>query len=271
MHSSTIAFKTSTIHYSYGGDGKNLLLCFHGYGESEKSFHFLEKYLPPSYFLIAIDMPYHGETVWKEGMNFTMDDLENIILVLQDKHNFLGQPFSMLAFSMGGRIALSILQRKQQQVSRLILLAPDGLVINFWYWLSTQTHLGNKLFLATIHKPGWFLKMVKLSNRLGLLNQSIYKFVDHFLHDKKKRKQLYLRWTCFRKIKPDLAKLKESISQYKIPVHLVYGKHDRIIVASRGEKFKTGIEPYCTLESLNCGHQVLHEKNIDVILRYLPH
>jgi len=150
------------------------------------------------------------------------------------------------------------------------LLAPDGLKLNFWYWLSTQTRLGNKLFLATIHKPGWFLGMIKLMNRLGLLNQSIYKFVDNFLHDKKKRKLLYLRWTCFRKIRPDLDRLKDCVTQHKIPVHLVYGKHDRIILASRGEKFRTGIEPYCTLESLNCGHQVLHEKNIDVILSYLP-
>jgi len=270
MHSSTIAFKSSTIHYSYNGQGKNLLICFHGYGESEKSFHFLEKYLSQVYFIIAIDMPYHGDSIWKEGMNFTMDDLENIIESLQQKHNFSGQPFSLLAFSMGGRIALSILQRKQQQISRLVLLAPDGLKLNFWYWLSTQTRLGNKLFLATIHKPGWFLGMIKLMNRLGLLNQSIYKFVDNFLHDKKKRKLLYLRWTCFRKIKPDLDRLKDCVTQHKIPVHLVYGRHDRIILASRGEKFRTGIEPYCTLESLNCGHQVLHEKNIDVILSYLP-
>ena len=270
MHSSTIAFKSSIIHYSYNGQGKNLLICFHGYGESEKSFHFLEKYLSQVYFIIAIDMPYHGDSIWKEGMNFTMDDLENIIESLQQKHNFSGQPFSLLAFSMGGRIALSILQRKQQQISRLVLLAPDGLKLNFWYWLSTQTRLGNKLFLATIHKPGWFLGMIKLMNRLGLLNQSIYKFVDNFLHDKKKRKLLYLRWTCFRKIRPDLDRLKDCVTQHKIPVHLVYGKHDRIILASRGEKFRTGIEPYCTLESLNCGHQVLHEKNIDVILSYLP-
>jgi len=270
MHSSTIAFKSSIIHYSYNGQGKNLLICFHGYGESEKSFHFLEKYLSQVYFIIAIDMPYHGDSIWKEGMNFTMDDLENIIESLQQKHNFSGQPFSLLAFSMGGRIALSILQRKQQQISRLVLLAPDGLKLNFWYWLSTQTRLGNKLFLATIHKPGWFLGMIKLMNRLGLLNQSIYKFVDNFLHDKKKRKLLYLRWTCFRKIRPDLDLLKDCVTQHKIPVHLVYGKHDRIILASRGEKFRTGIEPYCTLESLNCGHQVLHEKNIDVILSYLP-
>ena len=270
MHSSTIAFKSSIIHYSYNGQGKNLLICFHGYGESEKSFHFLEKYLSQVYFIIAIDMPYHGDSIWKEGMNFTMDDLENIIESLQQKHNFSGQPFSLLAFSMGGRIALSILQRKQQQISRLVLLAPDGLKLNFWYWLSTQTRLGNKLFLATIHKPGWFLGMIKLMNRLGLLNQSIYKFVDNFLHDKKKRKLLYLRWTCFRKIRPDLDRLKDCVTQHKIPVHLVYGKHDRIILASRGEKFRTGIESYCTLESLNCGHQVLHEKNIDVILSYLP-
>jgi hypothetical protein len=109
-------------------------------------------------------------------------------------------------------MALSVLQAKRNW-SRRDFAGTRWLILNFWYWLSTQTIFGNKIFAATIHNPGWFLSMLKLFNRLGVLNQSVYKFVNHFLHDKQKRKQLYLRWTCLRKIRPDLAIIKQIISK----------------------------------------------------------
>lgn len=270
MQSSTIIFNSSIINYSYGGYGKEMLICFHGYGESERSFHFLEPPLAVSHTIISIDLPYHGNTQWNEGMNFQPTDLIQIIESLMKKHGAGKTYFSLIAYSMGGRIALSLLQQMPDRITRVVLLAPDGLKLNFWYWLSTQTWLGNKLFVATIDNPRWFLYMLRLVNSMGLLNQSIYKFVHHFLHDKKMRKQLYLRWTCFRKLRPDLSKLKKIITRNKIKIHLLYGIHDRIIRSERGEKFHKGIEPYCSIELLQSGHQLLAEKNTAAIIKYLP-
>ena len=57
------------------GTGNKLLLCFHGYGEDAYSFSFLEKHLGETYSLIVIDFPFHGKTVWKDGLLFTANDL----------------------------------------------------------------------------------------------------------------------------------------------------------------------------------------------------
>lgn len=269
MNSSTISFKSSAIHYSHGGHGLQPLICLHGYGETEYSFHFLEKHLADAYSIIAIDLPYHGKTQWNEGLNFERSDLVSLIELILEKQGFANKPFSLLAYSMGGRMALTILQEIPHHINRVILLAPDGLKINFWYWLSTQTWLGNRLFAATINNPAWFLWALRLLNGAGLLNQSVFKFVQYFLHDKKMRKQLYLRWTCFRNLTPDLVIAKKIITGKKIPIHLVYGKYDRIIRSERGEKFRRGIEAFCSIELLNCGHQLLHEKNAIPISNYL--
>lgn len=269
MNSLTIPFKSSIVHYSYGGHGVQPLICLHGYGETEYSFHFLEKYLADTYTIIAIDLPYHGKTQWNEGLNFEKSDLVSLIESILEKQGFVSSPFSLLAYSMGGRMALTILQDIPNRINRVVLLAPDGLKINFWYWLSTQTWIGNQLFAATIHNPAWFLWTLQLLNKAGLLNQSVFKFVHYFLHDKKMRKQLYLRWTCFRNLTPDLVKLKKIITEKKINVHLLYGKYDRIIRSERGERFRRGIELYCSIELLNCGHQLLHEKNVIPISNYL--
>ena len=269
MHSSSILFKKSVIRYTVGGMGSQLLLCFHGYGETGQSFHFLENYISHQYKIITIDLPYHGNTKWEEGMHFEIDDLIQIIETLFQKENINGQNFTLVGYSMGGRIALSLLQYLSSRIGRLILIAPDGLKINFWYWLSTQTRIGNTLFAATIHNPRIFLILLHWVNRIGFVNQSIYKFVNHFLHDKMKRKQLYLRWTCFRKYKPDLKKIKKIIAERSIPIHLLYGIHDRIITPARGEDFRKHIESHCTIELVNSGHQLLQENNAAAIVQYL--
>jgi hypothetical protein len=43
-----------------------------------------------------------------------------------------------------------------EQIEKLVLLAPDGLKVNFWYWLATQTWLGKNSFCFTMKHPGWF-------------------------------------------------------------------------------------------------------------------
>jgi pimeloyl-ACP methyl ester carboxylesterase len=271
MHSSFVSFKSSLVHYSFSDGHSNPVICFHGYGESEFSFHFLEKKIAKDCVLIAIDMPYHGKTDWKEGLEFTISDVITIVHAILKQRGFATPVFTLLAYSMGGRIALSLLQQLPAQVRTVILVAPDGLKVNFWYWFSTQTWAGNKLFLATVNHPQWFLGFLKLANKAGLLNRSIYKFVGYFLNDRDKREELYRRWTCFRKLRPQLTVIKTLIRQHKIATHLIYGLHDRIILPSRGEKFRNGIEEFCSIDILESGHQLLQEKNAAALLQYLPH
>ncbi|MCB0741141.1 MAG: alpha/beta hydrolase, partial [Chitinophagaceae bacterium] len=77
------------------------------------------------------------------------------------------------------------------------------------------------------------------------------------------------RWTAFRKIKPQLAIIQEKIKQRQTPVRLVYGKHDRIILSSVGEKFKKGIDKECNITILDAGHHLLQEKFTKEILSAL--
>lgn len=244
-------------------------MCLHGYGESQQSFHFLEKYLASDYTIIAIDFPFHGETQWEEGMLFTTNDLLAIADSLRSKHGDETSRFTILGFSMGGRIALQLLQAIPEQIDKVILLAPDGLKVNFWYWLATQTYIGNKLFAFTMKHPGWFFFFLKAGNRLGLINQSVLKFTRFYIDDISARRQLYERWTCMRSIKPDLTLIKKIIRTHQIPVRLLYGRYDRIIRHERGEKFRDGIESLCTLQIIQAGHQVLQEKHVSQIIQLI--
>jgi pimeloyl-ACP methyl ester carboxylesterase len=266
-------YKSSAINYYCYGNGPNQMVCFHGYGEEADVFDFLEKYIGDQYTVYAIDLPFHGKTEWKEGLDFSPEDLllivERIVPGNSQKLETRNHKLSLMGFSLGGRMALRLYQSIPGKIDQLVLLAPDGLKVNFWYWLSTQTWLGNKFFAFTMRKPGWFFWFLKLLNRLKLVNASIFKFVNFYIGNKEVRTLLFNRWTTLRKIKPDLKKIKTEIVQYRTRVRLIYGKHDRIILSSVGEKFRKGIESHCDISVIASGHQVLHEKHAADIMRSL--
>ena len=268
-------YKNSTIGYYRFGTGPKPVVCFHGFGEDASLFVFLNKYAGNQFTFYSIDLPFHGQTEWKGGLTFDIADLRQIVEEILDQNSLRLQPLNgkptLLGFSLGGRMALSLYEVMPEKIEKLILLAPDGLKVNFWYWLATQTWLGNKFFALTMKKPGWFFGLLKLMNKLKLINASIFKFVKHYIGDTEVRRLLYARWTTLRKLTPNLHIIKNQIRENKTPVRLIYGKHDRIILSAVGEKFKRGIEEHCTLSVIHSGHQVLHEKHIEEILPALLH
>jgi pimeloyl-ACP methyl ester carboxylesterase len=256
------AYKKSIICFSRTGSGPSVIVCLHGFGENRKSFDVLENILCQTHTLLSIDLPFHGDTEWNEGLLLTQEDLLEIIGLGFEKSGFDRHiAFSLLAYSLGGRIAMSLLQMIPERIERLVLLAPDGLRVNFWYWLGTQTWLGNKLFFSTMQQPAWFFAMANFAHSAGLLNKSIVKFIHYYLDDKEARLLLYKRWTALRKFKPDLHAVKKNIANLKIPVRFVFGSFDRIILDKRSNFFKTDRANVKVLV-LQAGHQLLREKHV---------
>jgi len=262
MHHQLLSYKESLISYYRFGSGGIPVICFHGYGQNAGAFAFLENEAGSQFTFHAIDLPYHGETAWKQGLNFSLDDLWQILSLMP--FDIESKPV-LLGFSLGGRVALSLYGSQSGAFRKIVLLAPDGLVVNPWYWLSTQTFAGNRLFRFTMKHPAWFFLFLKGMNKTRRLNASVFKFVKAYIGDPSLRLSLYQRWTVLRKLKPHLALIKSQIRKHKTPVKLLYGKYDRIILSSRGEKFVKGIEEYCEIEILHAGHQVLQPRYASVI------
>ena len=267
MQSGYLSFHSCTIHYLKWGNGKKLLFGFHGYGETASHFGFLADQLRNEFTTVAIDLPFHGETKWTDAA-FDGKKLKAIIIALAEQERLSLDIVYLAGFSLGGRIALSLFEEMPHRVKKLVLLAPDGLKLNFWYWFSTQTFIGNKLFRWTMRSPGWFLGMLRIGNKVSIINKSIYKFVEYYIHDKQVRQELYDRWTSMRKCRPDLENIKLHLQENLASVKLLYGKHDRIIVVAPAEKFIDGLKNG-ELQILDCGHQVLHAKNASAIVQAL--
>jgi len=263
-----ITYKNSLISWYRFGSGSQPVICFHGYGENGSYFNFLERQAGGQFSFFAIDLPFHGKTEWKEGLDFKWEDLRDIINQIL-AGQFSDSNITLLGFSLGGRIVLRLYQAIPDRIEKIVLLAPDGLKVNFWYWLSTQTWIGNKIFYFTMQNPTWFFGFLKFFNWLGIVNTSIFKFVKYYIDNKTVRHELYNRWITLRNLRPNLSKIKSLALQHKTTFRLVYGKHDRIILSGHGEKFRKGIEAYCSVSVIESGHQVLHEKHVNDILSQL--
>jgi len=269
MQSHFLAYRSSRIHYQLAGKGKQLLIAFHGYSDSSHSFDFLEDHIEDDFTFIAVDIPFHGKTDWKEGLTFEPVELIEIIDAISKGFPQMHSKIYLLGFSMGGRIALSLLQMIPAKIDKIILLAPDGLHISKWYWLATQTGLGNALFRFTMKYPGWFFGMMHIGAKIKLISPGVYKFSLSSLHDKELRESLYIRWTAMRRFTTNFKKIKTLVSINKIPMRLIYGEYDHIIRKQGGQKFRIGIEAYCHLLILPCGHHILQEKNLQAIVRLI--
>ena len=256
METHFLPYRNSTIHYQKRGTGPEWLFCFHGYGELGSSFRVFETLLGHTYTLISIDFPYHGDTDWQEGLLFDISDLIQIIDLIKPKDRL----FSIMGYSMGGRVALQILQTIPHQIKKLVLIAPDGLHKNIWQWLSTKTTLGNRIFDFTMCNPNWIMRLLPFAVKLGLFNKNRLKFVHYYLDDAEQRSLLFKRWTTMRKFSPNAALVKQSILKNKISVNLVFGKYDRIILAKHGFHFSKNVEIFVTVTQLEAGHQLLKEK-----------
>ncbi|HRI19720.1 MAG TPA: alpha/beta hydrolase [Panacibacter sp.] len=262
MQSRFIRYKASVIHFFVFGNGPGYLFCLHGFGQSGSSFQIFEKELAENYTLFAMDFPFHGKTEWKEGLLMTPDDLLAILAIIMNENigTVKNHPtFSVLAYSLGGRIALHLLQKVLAKIEKLVLVAPDGLTVNFWYWLGTQTWAGNKLFAYTMKKPYWFFTLLSAAYKLGLLNKSIIKFVHLNIDDENTRLVLYKRWTTLRRFTPNRRTIKRIMKEKQIKVCLVFGSYDRIILSKRSNFLKKNNEQL-SVTVVEGGHELLKEK-----------
>lgn len=282
MQTDFVFLGSSRISYSWWGTGKKLLLCLHGYGESAASFALLEEALGEEFTILAPDLPFHGGTLWKNELYFDpakflglIEEIITRLSAIADLRLIAGPPaprfdrWWVMGYSMGGRVALSLLENAPEKIAKLILLAPDGFKMNGWYWLATQSRPGNRAFRRIMHRPYSLFRLLRIAGKLKLLNPGIHKFMFKYIDDPQVREELYDRWTVMRGFKPDIRSVRSIIREWQIQVRLLYGRHDHIIRASTGERFRKGIEPWCKIHVLDAGHGLLQLKFLDTIIALL--
>src|SRR4030095_789056 len=104
-----------------------------------------------NYTLVAVDLPFHGKTEWKEGEFFLKKDLKFLIEKILEKECY--RRFSLFGYSLGGKIVMAAIPDFASRIDEVILAAPDGVQSKIWYNLAVYPKWGQRLFHGFVKKP----------------------------------------------------------------------------------------------------------------------
>jgi pimeloyl-ACP methyl ester carboxylesterase len=215
------------------GHGPKLVLAFHGYGNSAELFRFLSH---PEYTVLSIDLPCHGKSGTTEQSPMNKTQMKAMVLSLMKTHNVTR--LSLAGYSMGGRIALVISEMMPECLERVVLIAPDGLRFNYFYFFLTRTWIGRVLFNDFTKHSNRYRTLLSLTGTLGLAGKSRIRFAQQQISSPEAVAFLHRAWKSTQMLIPDMKLLRRQLSKYRVPVHLVMGAFDKIIPPSLAQQFR---------------------------------
>lgn len=242
------------LFYQVYGSGERVVLAFHGYGQDHSHFQTIAAALP-QIKLIAFDLFFHGRSVLpKKDMPLQKDYLARIITKFLEQHHI--DRFSLLAFSMGGKFAFTLLEYFPDKVDRLLLVAPDGISTSFWYSLATYPGWLQGLFKRTVVRPARFFTFINWLEKRRLVDRGLIKFAAYQMNSTQKRLRVYKSWVGYRALTFDIRKIVRILNSRQVPLTLILGEYDQVISGKRLQVFARNVNN-CQVVVLKTGHTFL--------------
>lgn len=249
------------------GGGKKLLIAFPGFGNEASMFKILAPFIQDAYTLVAINLPGQGQTSWKDKY---LKPEQLMSLVQSIKQDFGATKISLAGHSLGARAALQVAALQPGWIERLVLLAPDGMKKNWWYYLATRNIIGKWMFQKILARPEKWLPLFSFLNRLGMVSDSHFQLAKKKLSDKNTIREIAYVWPVMSRLTPLPSRIKWNLNKYRIKTHIFMGRRDRIFPVKEGESFKKDLEA-AQLHLLHCGHHMLTPACLPEIAAALHH
>lgn len=241
------------LHYISWGTGKKLLLAFHGYNNNAQIFQPFASYLDKEYTIISIDLPHHGKSEWPEHKQFDVTQLLQLVNILLKEHDV--DKLSLAGYSMGGRVCLKIVELMSGKVDKVLLVAPDGLAFNPFYYFLTRTYVGSSIFRRFLTDPQRYMFLIEFARKQKWIDESRYKFAMQYLNTTDARSFLLRVWPGMSRLIPNAGRLRATIQKHAIPIDIFMGSYDRIIPVSLAQRFRKELKTV-QLHMLEKGHRV---------------
>ncbi len=242
------------------------MIFFHGFGQRAEA---VEPILPlfPNCRVISLDLFQHGETVYPANRirsnQFSKHEFKALMSALMNKEGVV--QFEVGGYSLGGKLALVMLEHFPTLITRAHLFAPDGIRLNPWYKLVTFTAIGRSGYEFILQQPKPFLYALSFLKKVRIISQGLADFASSSIANQPIRELVYKTWLSHAKINPDMDEVTRLIKEKGISVNQVFGKYDRIITAQLGKEFAREINQPDSLIILPSGHELLTNKTVRLI------
>lgn len=262
-----------TLHYDKIGQGPNVLLAFHGAGQTGAScYRPFARYLGEYYTIYAFDLFFHGQSKGLNGGDdFSDDDILTKVLWQNFIQDFLAtqniKHFDVAGFSLGGRYALATAEAFSEKIERLILMAPDGVVEHPLYGLATRFAPARWVFRQLVRTPEPLFAVAELARRLRIIPKNLVYFVRYMLDTPEERQRLYRTWMSLRYLSFSIKSLYKSLVAKDIDVWLFAGKYDTVFPPKRLGILSKRMPPD-RFVILECSHIHLVDKTAGYLITF---
>lgn len=256
MEDFDIALGGHRLRGSAAGQGPALLLCLHGYGNDRSLFRFLVPRLPGHVRMVALDLPFFGESTWTEdGERPGPADLQALLRHLLERYPDT-ERLHLLGFSLGAKVAIGIFQHSPHPIGHCLLIAPDGLRIHPLYRFCIYNPIGRPLFKLAIRQPGFLLFVLRMLYNLKIADAFKYRFVKQQFERPERRALLRRVWLGYSDIRPDLDLVAARSREWSSKWLVIWGKADSILPPKLGRQFEAKV-PGAVFHHIDGGHALL--------------
>lgn len=260
---STLDTSWGRLFFEQMGNGPDVFLIFHGFGQSHLDMLPFKNLIQPGQRFLFFDMFLHGKGSWHDpSVVLTKGIWSKIVEGILLQEGFTD--FHLVGYSMGGKFSLLTYELFPEQVKSLILLAPDGIKTGLLYNLNSYPSYFHSFFRRVIFKPQRFFGIMDGLHSVGILETSLIKFVKTQMQTRSKRAQVYFTWKVFGNIQLSLAKIIQYARKEKTPITLFTGKFDKMVTSKNLNRFTIKI-PHLKAVSLPVGHGKLIEAAVEFL------
>ncbi|MEM0994093.1 MAG: alpha/beta hydrolase [Bacteroidota bacterium] len=253
------------VAYLKFGEGKETLIALHGFSDRANFFEALTEALAPHYTVYAIDFPFHGATKWEADF-FDRQDIMDIFQALLAETT--SRKFSLMAYSMGGRITQVILPDIIADLNHLYLIAPDGIDTKWMFNVNKMPTWSIRLIRKWMNRPASFFRILKWLNQKGFLSRFLHDFAYNHLKTPERRDRLFGTWASVNQFRPNPESTKELLRTSQLPTDLYFGERDEVIPPRIGVWLSDGL-PNVQLHILDEGHLLLDQELNDLLCEQL--
>jgi pimeloyl-ACP methyl ester carboxylesterase len=246
------------VEFKVFGHGEKKLLLFHGFGQDLYIVEMMSS-LYNDYTIISTNLFYHSFDIIDDEFN----ELEQIVIeefvslfesLLNDV--FIEEEFfSIMGYSIGGRLASVFVENSGLNIKELFLIAPDGYQFSFFYWFVTYTRIGLKAYNMVMKNIYEFKELARFLKNIKLLPANLYKFFIISIGLKRNRTIAPKVWLVYRSLVINQRLLKSKVNKANIDVKVFLGAYDPVIklkhVKNRFSRFADEIIV------INKGHKIL--------------
>lgn len=250
-HGTTLAYRTY-------GHGPVQVLAFHGFGRTGADFEVLASSLGNRVTIHAFDLHFHGASPGypqRADQPFTPQELAQYMAAFLDHLGL--ERATLLGYSLGGRMVLNLLEQLPHRVERAFLVAPDGLKTRPWYRGMAASRFGRWAYKRFVEHPARVHAVIDLLRATRLMNERMHRFLKGQTDTRTKRQLVHDVWLSYRLIEPALGRVAAHARRHAIPVHLVFGRYDRVIPARLGERLRSLAPERIDQQELPFGHVLI--------------